>query len=73
MLTLVLILIALWIVSGVLAYGMTFYYFQERFKLIAAERRESDIYFALLVGASGPSGFVVAMLLFSGFRGLRFW
>ena len=68
------LLIAAWIVSGVLAYGIDFAYFQRQFPHIAKEDYLQDMAYAMLWGLGGALTMSIGFFL-SGFakHGLKFW
>lgn len=58
--------IIFWIACGVLAYGITYGYFQREFPTIAYESQKDDSAMALVFGALGPFGVLLSFVL-SGF------
>lgn len=67
------ILILVWVVCGVLAYGITLAYFTAKWPQFAYKNRKSNLALLRLMGFSGPFGLIIAFF-FSGFckYGLRF-
>lgn len=51
-----------WIICGVLAYGLTFGYFQREYPYVAEKNRALYISFSLFVAAAGPIGLGVAIV-----------
>lgn len=52
-----------WLICGILAYGLTFAYFQRRWPTLAEEGYWSDFSLALLMGAIGPFGIGMNLLM----------
>jgi len=73
MITLLIVYPIVHIVCGVLAYGLTFGYFQGYFHRSADERRIGDIVFSVFMGCFGPIGLFVAsfLALMDGWHGLK--
>jgi hypothetical protein len=58
------IIVVLWYACGMLAYGITYAFFQREFPRIADENRQIDRRIALLMAVCGPLGLI--MVSFSG-------
>ncbi len=67
------ILILLWIICGIYAYGITYGYFQKEFSIIARQVRYEDGFIALLFAGFGIIGLIASYFL-SGFvkHGLKY-
>ena len=52
-----------WLIPSLLAYALTFGYFQNKFRLIAHEYYWSDLVFAILIGVTGPVGFGISLIM----------
>lgn len=52
---------AIWVLSGTLAYGFTFAYFQGRYPMLAKKEEATDRATALSMAVWGPFGLVVAV------------
>lgn len=63
----------IWIICGILSYGITFGYFQNKYPRMAEKRWVEDFRFAVFFGILGPIGLSVSFPL-SGFvkYGLKF-
>lgn len=62
------IFVAAWIAFGVLGYGMTLGYFQNKYPSVRNTFAGTDTVFAVAVGLTGPIGFVVAFVSSDGTR-----
>lgn len=63
-----------WIISGILSYGIGFAYSQRHYPSVAKEEYKHDLIYALLVGlVFGPVGLVMELLLKQYKHGLKFW
>lgn len=49
-------------ICGVLAYGITYGHFQNKWPRLAALERTSDRFLAIVVGLIGPIGLLVALM-----------
>lgn len=61
------VLAIVWVLCGVLAYGLNLAYFQRRFELLAEERHSIDVINSVLTGIMGPIG-LLSTLLVCGFK-----
>ncbi len=59
---LALAVLLVWLICGILAYGLTFAYFQRQYPTLAETEYESDFRFALSAGMAGPIGLGVCLL-----------
>ena len=66
-------IIIIWVICGILAYGITFGYFQRKFPLLAKRSYMEDAGFATIIGIFGVVGLLLSVCL-SGFcrYGLKF-
>ena len=69
----ILLVLIIWLICGILTYGITFAYMQEEYPLVAEIGYEADRNFAILLGICGPIGLLVSFFR-SGFakHGLKF-
>ena len=59
-----LLILTIWIICGLLAYGRTFAHFQRAWPSFAREDRESDALFAMGFALAGPIGLIAALCRF---------
>lgn len=62
------VIIAVWIFCGVVAYGRTFAHFQRQFPNVGSV--DEDRTFAMMFAATGPFGMVISLLM--GKHGMMF-
>jgi len=51
-----------WVICGVLAYGLSFAYFQRNWPSIAEQEYYSDMLFSIFIGVLGPIGLLSVIL-----------
>ncbi len=51
-----------WIICGVLAYGLTFAFFQGKFAVSKDKYYAWDIFFAFIIGLTGPIGLAITLV-----------
>lgn len=68
----ILIIIAIWIVCGVLAYGFDFAYWQRHYPSLADRDRKADRFNALMTGCLGPIGLIAIFLQGGHKHGMKF-
>ncbi len=64
------VIVAVWILCGVIAYGRTFAHFQRKYPTLAAEYVDEDQIFALAMAAIGPFGLLISLIM--GRHGMMF-
>lgn len=52
-----------WLICGIVAYGLTFAFFQKKWPTLAEETYWSDFRLALLVGIIGPFGIAMNVVM----------
>lgn len=60
------IILLIWAACGVVAYGLTFAYFQKEFALISKEKVGADVLLAAATAILGPFGVVICFLVGEG-------
>ena len=55
------LIIIIWIVCGILGYGITLAYFQRKYPMTAQEAYEADCGFSAAIAITGPLGLIVAL------------
>jgi hypothetical protein len=58
--------LSVWVMCGILAYGVTFAHMQGKYPTLAEEDYWTDMRFSVLIGLCGPVSLLV-VLCFSGF------
>jgi len=62
---LIAVAISLWIIIGIFNYGVTFFYFQNKYSEIAEESYCADMVFSIFAGIGGP--FLLPTIAFTYF------
>jgi len=60
--------IALWVICGVLSYGITFAFYQKQFPTIAKEHYDAHKSFATKMAMFGPINLLAALIVYGGYK-----
>lgn len=70
------LLALLWLVCGILTYGLCLGYWQRTYALVAPDYRMVDVGVAVFFGLLGPAGLLFVVIMTSvhgGLRGFLWW
>jgi len=58
----IILLVITWVVCGILAYGLSFAYWQGQYSILAQRHYRGDMLISILLGLTGIAGVVVAIV-----------